>query len=266
MKIGCLPICFFDAIKTKKLTLSAWHQMAADLGLDGVEVYEPFLESYEKSHLLRIRKELRGLDLDISMLTTYGNIANTDVNEWQVAVDAIRRSIEVAAIIGTSNVRIAPGKWRIGSTRDMQINYVVRALRELIPFAAKYGVTLAIENHPEVGVKIDDFLDILRRVNQAELKVNLDTSNSLLAGDDPVRLAREVKRHVVHVHASDRLRNGTHCAVGEGIVPFPEIFRTLKQAGYDEWISMEVGGTKGEEDIRRSRDYVRETWEAAPVQ
>ncbi|NOZ22942.1 MAG: sugar phosphate isomerase/epimerase, partial [Planctomycetes bacterium] len=202
----------------------------------------------------------------ISMLTTYGNIANTDVNEWQVAVDMIRRSIEVAAIIGTTNVRIVPGKWRIGSTRDMQINYVVRALRELIPFAAKYGVTLAMENHPEVGLKIDDFLDILRRVNQPDLKVNLDTSNALLAGDDPVRLAREVRDHVVHVHASDRLSNGTHCPIGQGIVPFPEIFKILKSAGYDGWISMEVGGAKGEEGIRQSREYVMETWEATSAQ
>ncbi|NOZ23849.1 MAG: hypothetical protein GXP25_22450, partial [Planctomycetes bacterium] len=89
-----MPICFFEVLKKGELTLSAWHQMAADIGLDGVEVYEPFLEGYDKNYLLGIRKELRALDLDISMLTTYGNIANTDVNEWQVAVDMIRRSIE----------------------------------------------------------------------------------------------------------------------------------------------------------------------------
>ena len=118
----------------------------------------------------------------------------------------------------------------------------------------------------EVGLKIDDFLDILRRVNQPELKVNLDTSNTLMAGDDPVRLTREVRDHVVHVHASDRLSNAEHCTLGQGIVPFPEIFNILKGAGYDGWISMEVGGTKGEDGIRQSRDYVQKTWEAASGQ
>jgi sugar phosphate isomerase/epimerase len=54
-----------------------------------------------------------------------------------------------------------------------------------------------------------------------------------------------------------------HCAVGEGVVDFPTIFKILKGAGFDGWISMEVGGARGEDDIRRSLEYVRQVWEAA---
>ena len=263
MKTSCLPICFFDDIRGGRLSLDQWHQMAAGMGLDGVEVYEPLLDSRDKNSLLRLRKKLRKLRLDISMLTGYANIADTDPKGWQAAVDGLKGHIEIAAIIGATIVRSIAGKWRVGSTRDTQLNYVARALRELIPFAANYGVHIALENHPQIGTKVEDFLEIVRRVRVPELQINLDTSNAMLSGGNVVALAEEVKDRVIHVHASDRFPNMDHCAVGEGVVNFPAIFKILKGAGFDGWISMEVGGVRGEDGIRQSLEYVRQVWEAA---
>lgn len=263
MKTSCLPICFFEAIQSGRMSLSRWHTLAASIGLDGVEVYVPFLKSTEKEYLVGIRKELHSFNLEVSMLTGYGNMADTSPRVWQAAVDEVKRNVEIAAILGAPIVRVIAGQRKIGSTRDTQINYVCRALREAVLFASKYGVVLAMENHPEIGVKNEDFMEIIRRANLRELKVNLDTSNSLLSGDDPVALAKDVAGRVIHVHASDRSANLDHCPLGEGVVRFPAIFGLLKKAGFDGWISMEVGGARGEEGIRSSLDYLKRTWKAA---
>jgi sugar phosphate isomerase/epimerase len=43
-------------------------------------------------------------------------------------------------------------------------------------------------------------------------------------------------------------------------VDFEGVFRVLKSAGYDGWISLEAGGKKGKEDIRRGIEYIRNVW------
>ena len=54
-----------------------------------------------------------------------------------------------------------------------------------------------------------------------------------------------------------------HTVIGEGAVDFPAIFRTLKrEADFDGWISLEAGGTRGEDGIRQGIDYVKQTWDA----
>jgi sugar phosphate isomerase/epimerase len=100
-------------------------------------------------------------------------------------------------------------------------------------------------------------------VDDERLKVNFDTSNPLVEGDDPVELARLVAEKVVHVHASDRYEDLEHCVAGEGCVPFPEIFQVLKAAGFDGWISLEAGGTRGEEGVVEGIRHVKEVWESA---
>jgi sugar phosphate isomerase/epimerase len=51
--------------------------------------------------------------------------------------------------------------------------------------------------------------------------------------------------------------------VGEGVVDFPAIFKILKEAGFDGWISMEVGGTGSRQSIADSLAYVKEKWSEA---
>ena len=83
----------------------------------------------------------------------------------------------------------------------------------------------------------------------------------MMSGETAVQLAEIVKERVVHVHASDRNRQLEHQVVGEGCVPFAEIFRILKSASFDGWISLEAGGTKGQQGIAAGMRYVRGIWE-----
>lgn len=101
---------------------------------------------------------------------------------------------------------------------------------------------------------------ILELVDDERLKVNLDTSNPMEAGDDPVELAKLVKTRVVHVHLSDRSANLQHQVAGEGVVDFVSILHILREAGYDGWLSLEAGGRKGQDVIHQSLNFIREVW------
>jgi sugar phosphate isomerase/epimerase len=106
--------------------------------------------------------------------------------------------------------------------------------------------------------------------------VQFDPSNAILAGEDPVELLETVKHRVVTMHASDRhLKPGhtieelrevedslgyaailTHGEVGKGMNNYPQIFRTLREVGFDGWVSIE-DGLSGIEEIRASAVYLR---------
>ena len=154
------------------------------------------------------------------------------------------------------------GSWPKDCSREEALRNVADCLKRSLDYAEQNGVMLALEDHPQIGTSIQDFTHILSLVNDNRLKVNLDTSNPMESGETAVPLVEIVKESVVHVHASDRSQALEHQVVGEGCVPFAEIFKILKLADFDGWISLEAGGSKGREGIVEGMGYVRRVWES----
>jgi sugar phosphate isomerase/epimerase len=261
MKVSCIPICFFrDIIQTKTMSIEEWIKMASEIGLDGIEMYEPYLTSWEEDYIARLTDAVHDAGLEISMFTSYANFSSPDPAIRSEQISNVRRAVDAAVAFRTNIVRVTAGSWVEGLSRDEILSNVADGLRDCLDYAESRGVILALEDHPEVGTKIADFMRILELVDDDRLKVNLDTSNPMVSGEDAVDLAELVKDRVVHVHASDRDGDLEHAVVGEGVVNFPGIFKILKAAGFDGWISLEAGGSKGKEGIRQGMEYVRRVW------
>jgi sugar phosphate isomerase/epimerase len=144
---------------------------------------------------------------------------------------------------------------------------------------------LIIENHykddfwtyPEFAQKMDVFCELVDRIRHPHFAVNYDPSNAILAGDDPIELLRRVKHRVATMHASDRtLIEGTledlrreegglegyakrlrHGTIGQGLNDYDAIFRELRSAGFDSWISIE-DGVDGMDQLVESTRFLRE--------
>ena len=261
MKVSCIPICFFDDIvHTGKMSLGEWIRMAADIGLDGIEVYRPFLKTTEQKSLEKLADEMRQARLEASMYTSYGELACPSERERLEQIESLRDDVNAAVALRTNIVRVTAGNWRQDCDREEALSNVADCLKRSLDYAEEKGVMLALEDHPQIGTSVADFVEILALVNDNRLKVNLDTSNPMESGDSAVELARIVKERVVHVHASDRDEQLEHQVVGEGCVPFAEIFEVLKSANFDGWISLEAGGTKGKQGIVEGMRHVRNLW------
>jgi sugar phosphate isomerase/epimerase len=242
--------------------------MAARLKLDGIEMYDGYLEKWDEKHLRNVARRVSDLGLAVSMFTGYGDLANPDPKYWQKAVDMVKRNVDVAPVFSTKIVRVVAGVWPKDFPRDEVLANVARGLRACLDYARERQVLLALEDHPQVGTDICDFLGIIMRVGSDDLKVNLDTSNPMVSGDNAVDLVRALvsmgKDRVVHLHASDRNARLEHVVVGQGVVDFNTIFHMLKcDAGYDGWISAEAGGKPTEADIGASLDFLRLAWAEA---
>jgi len=90
-------------------------------------------------------------------------------------------------------------------------------------------------------------------VDSPRLRVNYDTGNAYLAGEDPYEGLRAVSRLLVHVHAKDisiRMSEaekgkvtGTPvgCACGDGVIDWRKVVAILRQAGFSGVLSVECG-------------------------
>lgn len=119
-----------------------------------------------------------------------------------------------------------PAGWREHLKRCGEV------LEKLVPQAERLRIALALENHQDADS--DDLLALCGRFESPYLGVTLDTGNPLAVMEHPVRFAERLRRYLRHAHLKDyriyHAPNGyrlVRCAMGEGVIPFAELFRVL---------------------------------------
>jgi L-ribulose-5-phosphate 3-epimerase len=103
---------------------------------------------------------------------------------------------------------------------------------EIAPVLAKYGIRLAIENHPERTPA-----EVLAKIEAGggTMAATVDTGWWGTQAYDAAKAIEELGGHVAHVHLKDVLREGEPhdtCAWGVGIVDVEACVRTLQRLGY----------------------------------
>jgi sugar phosphate isomerase/epimerase len=113
---------------------------------------------------------------------------------------------------------------------------------------------------------------MLAFVDSPYLRMNMDTGNTFIAGQDPVAFLTRFKDKVSHVHVKDvseslaaSLRGEltgiavSQCAIGDGVnvENIRKCFDILVDTGYDGVVSMECEG-QGGPLIEKSLVFVRE--------
>ncbi len=121
----------------------------------------------------------------------------------------------------------------------------LHALCEKLPA----GMTINLGNHH--GNRVQDAADLRQILAQVpeQVKVLNDTGHFLSSGVDPVAIAEEFGPRTGLVHLRDQ-RGETPVPFGTGDIRFDELFRILKDVGYDGWLVVEM------EDMNEPPDLV----------
>jgi len=282
-KLAAFPKCYMDELCVHRtMTLVQWIEIAATLGVDGLEFYSGFLED-DEAFLVKARDVLRHHGLAMPMLCCSPDFTQTDPALLQKEIEREKRMIEITAFFGGRFCRVLSGQRRPELDRKSGIAQVVRVISGLLQFAEEHNVVLTMENHykdnywqyPEFAQKMEVFTEIVDQIPSPWFGVNYDPSNAILAGEDPLILLERVKHRVVSMHASDRyLKSGTiedlrkeedsvgyasrlsHGVIGKGLNDYDKIFSTLRGVGFKGWISVE-DGMDGMDDLRESVRFLR---------
>lgn len=185
----------------------------------------------------------------ISALSTHSDLLNTEFG-----VLYARRGIRYAKALGVNVVQITedmyPPKWMTEEDAYAVMKINLRAIAET---CAENGVFLGVEQHGPYTAKIQRLRRILELVDSPWIRVNYDSGNTFLAGEDPYAMLEAVIDKVVHVHAKDisvqqaEAERGkvtgtaVGCACGDGVIDWTRIVRRLKQAGFTGVLSVECG-------------------------
>ena len=282
-RLAAFPKCYIDDLCVHRtMTLEQWIEMAASLGVDGLEFYAGFMED-DPVFLKKTKASLERHRLQMPMLCCSPDFTQPDPVLLQKEIEREKRMIEMTAYFGGRFCRVLSGQRRPGVSRPAGVAQVVRVIKGLLPFAESKGVVLTMENHykdnywqyPEFAQKGDIFVEIVNQIVSPWFGVNYDPSNTILAGEDPIALLERVKHRVVSMHASDRyLKTGTiedlrkeedsvgyasrlsHGVIGQGMNDYDRIFSILNSVGFNSWISIE-DGMNGMDDMRESVRFLK---------
>src|SRR3954469_20470229 len=288
LKISAFPKCYIDDIAAKRsMTVFDWIDRAKTLDADGLEMYDGFFTSLEPTYLDTVREAIEAAGFVMPMLCCSPDFTNPDADSRKREIDREANLIAVTHHLGGRGAvcRVLSGQRYPGVSREQGIEWVVRAIEQLLPIAKEQGVILGLENHykdsfwkfPEFAQKQDVFLELLAAIpDRSHFGVQFDPSNAIVAGDDPVELLRRVADRVVSMHASDRslapgatlddirATDGTvgystklrHGVTGKGLNNYDLIFQLLAQYKYKGWISIE-DGMNGMDEMAESLAFLR---------
>lgn len=284
-RLAAFPKAYMRALcRDGSMRVAEWIDLAATLGVEGVEWYAGFLEMADEAAWPRFRAAVEAHGMTIPMMCCSPDFTHPDPAFRAAEIAKQIRWIDMTATLGGSSCRVLSGQRRPELSVDEGVRLAAESIRACLPHAAAKGVTLILENHykddfwqyPEFAQKLEVFCALVAAIDDPHFGVNYDPSNAFLAGDDPLELLRRVAHRVVTMHASDRsLVEGTledlrreeggvegyarrlkHGEIGKGLNDYDAIFSILAGRGFRGWISIE-DGVDGIDELRRSVAFLK---------
>ncbi|MEM1976715.1 MAG: sugar phosphate isomerase/epimerase family protein [Nitrososphaerota archaeon] len=245
MKYGVLSLLWTNRFSEKHLGLfDKLHKM----GYDGLEIYLGYPEILPISGIKNKMRET-GLECTFAIgLDKNRNVADPDPEVRKKGIKFLKGLIEIVSELnGDVLCGIPYAAWGELSPKGRQpqeLEYAKQAMREVADYARDHGVFLALEpvNRFE-GYLIntaEEMITFVKDVNHPNVKILLDTFQMLLEENNLCEAIRASKDYLYHFHACENHRG----VLGTGYIPWKDIFKTLKDIGYNRWLVYEAWSTR----------------------
>lgn len=194
-------------------------------------------------------------------------------------VPYVMKAIAWAAQAGSPCVDTTDGLHAPAGLSDREaMDSMRRSYRQILRVAEAHQIIVNIEPHGYFTTKPDFLEEMLAFTDSPFLRLNFDTGNTYIAGNDPADFLRRFLAKVSHVHIKDvspSLAAATrgqqtgiavsHCALGDGVNAenIVRCLQLLSENGYEGVVSLECEGDAGPM-IERSLQWVREVLQNLP--
>lgn len=232
--------------------------------------YQPHVALYEDPLLLR--RKMDGYGVRFSQVDAAFPLSGPDGPSR--GLPYVLKSIPWAKHAGCARIATTDGLHKpegLGDAEAMEL--MRRQYTEIVRTAEAYEITVNIEVHGYFTTNPDRLAEMLAFCDSPFLRLNLDTGNSFIAGQDPVAFCERFKDRVSHVHVKDVSESlaaavrgkdtgiaVSHCAIGDGVNAgnIRRVLEILRDRGFDGVLSMECEGAGGPM-IERSLAWLRKT-------
>jgi sugar phosphate isomerase/epimerase len=215
---------------------------------------------YGRRALQRVRQQRLRNRLRLVCWTIETDLTVAAAHEQAAQRAYIGTAIEAARFIGAPLLRLTLGGQH-GERGALQ--RAIDLLRNILPVAIARGVRLAIENHGGLSSEIDALEEVLRafrKSDESDPLVGMCLDFKHFADNQRIEGITRLAPLAIHVHAAaDEFDAG-----GEEIsIDYTRCLSVLREAGYDQAISIEYGGDGDpREGILKTRALIEKYWNA----
>ena len=176
-------------------------------------------------------------------------------------------ALEAGAELGIKKVVLHPGYITgLGKfVMDKAKRYGMESMEMILKKSIGLGMILCIENMFPQAKFLSlpyEFQSIFESF--PEMRLALDIGHANLGGgrNKSLEFIQRYGYRLGHVHANDNFgKEDNHLPIGAGIIDFEKILRELKEAQYDETITLEVF-SKDRDYLKMSKEKMKRMWEA----
>ena len=232
--------------------------------------YQPHVALYEDPLMLKNRMAKQGVAF--SQVDAAFPLSGVDGPTY--GVPYVLKTLPWAKHAGCEHIATTDGLHRPEGLSDEEaMELMKRQYAQILEVAEAYEIIINIEVHGYFTTKPDLLERMLNFVDSDFLRLNFDTGNSFIAGEDPVAFCERFKDKISHVHVKDVseslaaiARGGqtgialSHCSVGEGANAgnIRRCLEILRDNGYTGHLSIECEG-QGGPLLEKSLHWLRNT-------
>ena len=171
----------------------------------------------------------------------------------EVSVMYLQRAIQFAAVLRAPVVNTDESYRPSWVSLEEAWPLMTYTLRTVLRVAERYGIAIGIEPHNEISRTTDGLMRIVTLVEHPLLRINYDTGNAYLAGEDIYAALERIGSRLVHMHAKDisiqhseaerGKVSGTPvgCGCGDGVVDWARVVGIIRKYGFNGVLSVECG-------------------------
>ncbi len=212
---------------------------ARELGADAVELdarsadLRPLMQS--ATALRQLRKLLGDLELRVSAVGFRTRRGYDTLDDLEARIAATRQAMRFARAVGARFVVNQIGFVPEPSEEETEgFRLLAGVLRDLGTFGHHEGALLVAETGAEGPAALRRLLDA---VPPGTFGVDLNPGNLIINGRAPLELIEAIGSEILHVHASDAVRDlarrrGLEVALGRGVADYPALLGALEERDY----------------------------------
>lgn len=229
--------------------------------------YEPSVSIWENPIEIRRYVESKGMpvsqiDSAFPMMSTSGSVHG---------VFYTQQAIRFASHLGAKKVDTTDSAIvEDNMTKDEAFKVAVKNYSELLKWAKDFKVIVNIETHGALTNDAEFMLKLLSYFESEYLGFNLDTGNTFISGQEPLKVLKPLRKYLTHCHIKDVSaelaaavrgeETGIACSdqsIGAGVNAenIKNVIAYLKETNWSGEVSVECSGT--DENMKKSVEWLR---------
>ena len=177
MKIGTRSWNFRRDLRSGALTLEGLLRLAAELGLDGVELLARQFPQFTLRMAERLQRTAAHLGVEIAAYAMENDFAHPSAEIRRAEVENVCCWIKLAGAVGVPFVKLFTGDRDPRVEEAAQRGWVRECLVECALAAQAHGVTILPENHSTVCFDYPELLALVKGVGQESCRACPDVYN-----------------------------------------------------------------------------------------